>query len=101
MNAKPIAELMTQRAEQVSAEIQGLLHGLGVRTQGAILADLVSLWLAGQFEASELDRPLGSDRPLTAELRSEALLEFVELVTALVPESEKQLMRKVEPKGRA
>jgi len=95
-----IAELMTQRAEQVSGEMQALLHGLGVRTQGAILADLVSMWLAGQFDRSELDRPIGSDRPLTAQARAEAFEEFIALVRDLVPESEKQIMRRVEPKGR-
>jgi hypothetical protein len=101
MPDNPIAELMTQTAERVSMEIHGLLHGLGVRTQGAILADLVSLWLAGQFEHSEVGLPLGSDRPLTAQVRAEALDEFVTLVRDLVPESEKQMMQNVEPEGRA
>jgi hypothetical protein len=96
----PIAELMTKRAEQVSREIHGLLHGLGVRTQGAILADLVSLWLAGQIVQSELGQPLDGDRPLTAAHRAHVFGEWVELVSDLVPESEKQMLHNVEPEGR-
>jgi hypothetical protein len=91
----PIAELMTLRAEQVSLEIQGLLHGLGMATQGIILADLLSMWLAGQFDISEV----GRGGPLTAELRTEALRDLIKLVNELLPESEKQLLRNVTPKG--
>jgi hypothetical protein len=99
MNRDPIAELMTLRAEAASAEIQTLLHGLGMRTQGAVLADLTSMWLAGQFEAGEIGLPIGSDRPLTAAVREMALVEFIELVRLLVPESEKQILQNIEPEG--
>jgi hypothetical protein len=92
---------MTSRAEEVSREIHALLHGLGMATQGAVLADLVSLWLAGQFEASEMGLPIGSERPLTSLVRTEALGMFVSLVLDLVPENEKQIMRNIEPEGHA
>jgi hypothetical protein len=75
----------------VSKEIQKLLRGLGPETQGAVLADLLSLWLAGHFVAG---RPAQ-----TSELREALLIEHITTVRKLVPESEKEIMVKIEPKG--
>ena len=101
MPKSEIAGLMTQRAEAVSAEIQALLAGLGARTQGAILADLVSMWLAGHVDRSELGQPIEDGRPLSWRIRADKLDEFIALVRVLVPESEKQMMHGVTPQGRA
>jgi hypothetical protein len=78
-------------AEVVSKEIQKLLRGFGPETQGAVLADLLSLWLAGHFVAG---RPAQ-----TSELREALLIEHITTVRKLVPESEKEIMAKIEPKG--
>lgn len=86
---------------QVSVAIRELLRGLGPRIQGAILGDLVSLWLAGHFEPSEAALPIGSERPLTAALRETVLSEFMELVCDLVPVSEQEILRNIEPEGHA
>lgn len=94
-----MAELMTQRAEQVSHEVQLLMKGLGARTQGAILADLVSLWVAGHFERSELGKP-PKERKRTQQVRAEILIEWYALMMSLVPESEKEILARVEPQGR-
>jgi hypothetical protein len=98
---RPLAEVLTKRAEQASMEIRPLLHGLGMRTQGAVLADLVSLWLAGMVVKSEAARPGSSSDAV----RREMFKEWCEVVWDLVPESEKEIMRevmhKVEPKGSA
>lgn len=62
--------------QQVSGKIQPLLKGRVAQVQSGVLADLLSLWLAGHW-------------PPVA--REELLDEFVKLVRDLVPESEKQL----------
>jgi hypothetical protein len=96
------AENMTQRAEQVSGQIHLLLAGLGPATQGAILADLVSLWLAGQFDTEELATVrLGGDMPRTREHRTKTFDDWCRLVVELIPASEQQLMAQVTPKGHA
>jgi hypothetical protein len=95
----PLAELMTQRVEDVSRQIQELLHGLGNRTQGAILADLVSLWIAGHWDPDELRA--GDAGRATFKVRAQALQEWHNLVIKLLPESEKEMMRRITPKGRA
>jgi hypothetical protein len=100
MTKDPILELITHNAWQTSQQIQELLHGLGSRTQGAILADLVSLWIAGHIDLSELGNA-PDNRPHTAAVRHEILTEWMALVVTLLPESESEVLRQAEPEGTA
>lgn len=63
------------RVERLSMKIRPLLVGHGPDVQSAVLADLVSLWIAGHHP----------------ELRAKVLDGFVELIEQLVPESEKEI----------
>ena len=65
--------------ESLSAQIQPLLRGHDPDVQCGVLADLLSLWLAAHWPP---------------ELRIVLLSNFVDLVRALTPESEKQLFGK-------
>jgi hypothetical protein len=67
---------LTFECEQVSKRIQPLLKGRPPNVQAGVLADLLSIWLAGHWPP---------------EAREELLADFVELVRKLVPESEKEL----------
>ena len=62
---------------EIAAEISPLLHGHEPGVQGAVLADLVSRWVANHFheEGGELSR----------KIRREVLADFVKLVRGLVP----------------
>ena len=62
--------------QQVSGQIQPLLKGRAPQVQSAVLADLLSLWLAGHWPPAA---------------REELFDDFVKLVRDLVPESEKHL----------
>jgi len=97
MSSDDVAKAMLVRAEQVSREIQGRLHGLGSKIQGAVLADLVSLWLAGHFAHSG-----GAIDPQATQLiRDQMFADWVETVIDLVPESEKEILDRVEIEGSA
>jgi hypothetical protein len=67
---------LAYEVELVSKQIQPLLKGRAPNVQSGVLADLLSLWLAGHWPP---------------EAREELLGDFVELVRDLVPESEKEL----------
>jgi hypothetical protein len=73
--------------EQISRRIQPMLKGRPAYVQSGILADLLSLWLAGHWPP---------------EVREELLKLFIELVRDLVPESEKELFGPAgHPAGRS
>jgi hypothetical protein len=88
------------RVEEVSHSIQMLLHGLGQGAQGAILADLVSLWLAGHWELDELHR-LGQAGPATIAIRVNIFEEWRALVLQLLAASEREILERVETRGSA
>ena len=62
--------------EHISKQIQPLLKGRPAHVQSGVLADLLSLWLAGHWPP---------------EYRQHLLDQFVDLVHDLVPESEREL----------
>ena len=62
--------------EHISKQIQPLLKGRPAHVQSGVLADLLSLWLAGHWPP---------------EYRQRLLDQFVDLVHDLVPESEREL----------
>lgn len=77
----------------ISEVIQPLLHGQARQVQGGVLADLLSLWLAGHV--------IIGDREATDELRHQLLDDLVATVWKLVPASEQEIMSKIEPEGSA
>lgn len=77
MDDDPDAEVKAvNRAHVVSRKVQRVLAGEGQYVQMAVLADLVSVFIAGHF---------GDDEKATAEVRAWALSEFVRVVDGLVP----------------
>ena len=69
-------------AELVEA-IRPLLAGFPAPVQGAVLADLLAIWLAGHF---------GSDAAKTAEIREMLLEAHNETVRRLIPENEEHIL---------
>lgn len=68
------------RALKTSREIQPLLAGLGPDIQGAVLADLVSLWVAGH----------------APELRETMMHDWFDAMKELIAPSELQIMEQLE-----
>lgn len=98
MTTKEQAEIIA-RAEKLSLACQDVLRGHDRLVQGAALAVLVSLWLAGHLVPDEIGK---AERPETAKIRDELLASWLDAVRLLVPESEKEIMMAhVEPQGRA
>jgi hypothetical protein len=89
---------MTKQAEQLSRRCQRVLRGQGGATQGAVLADLVSLWLAGHMVPDEIGK---AEKPFTDEVRELMLADWLTTVRALVPQSEKEILARARPHGRA
>jgi len=69
-----------RRVQAISEAISPMLHGLGTDVQGAVLADLLAIWLAG------------IQGPDAAKVRGELLEAHVELVRALIPVNEKMML---------
>lgn len=86
-NAMATPDEMARKAEALSRKIGQILHGNDPMTQSAVLADLLSIWLAGHWPP---------------EMREILLADHVELVRKLVPASEKQIFGpEGHPAGRA
>jgi hypothetical protein len=73
---KDEASDMATVAQRISKQIQPLLKGHPPFVQSAVLADLLSLWLAGLWPP---------------EAREELLRDFIKVTRDMVPESEKEL----------
>jgi hypothetical protein len=93
------AEATAEQALQVARQIYDLLQGRGSRIQGAVLADLVSLWLAGHWDADELRAGKAGAKTLAA--RINAFDEWCHLIWQLMPESEREILQHIEPQGHA
>lgn len=77
---------LARQAQQLTRQLQRLLRGCDPAVQSAVLADLLSIWLAGHWPP---------------EAREELLTDFVELVLDLVPITEKQVFGPLgHPAGR-
>lgn len=72
--------------------VKAALAGRGPMIQGAVLADLVAIWLAGHT---------GSNKEAIALYREELIGLHVEFVRKLIPVEEALLMERVKPQGRA
>lgn len=80
-------------AQALSGAIQPLLRGHPPFVQGAVLADLVSLWLAGHI--------MPGDPVATLKVRKEFLEDWLATVWSLVPASEEEILAKMEAQGHA
>jgi hypothetical protein len=84
-----------QRAASLAADtvkrILPLLHGLDPETTSAVLAQLVSMWVAGHV-ILEADGP-NIERAETEAARQEVFAYWTSLVHRLVPISEAELLR--------
>ena len=84
-HSKETARLVEERSQKM----QPFLSGLGPMVQGAVLADLVALWLAGH---------MGEDAEQYREL---LIAHFLEHVRKLIPVAEKQILSRTLVEGRA
>ena len=72
-----------EQVRSLVREISPLLAGKPQQVQGAVLADLLSMWLAGHFEATNAAK--------TTILRNDVLDMHIDMVRKLIPESAKQI----------
>ena len=84
---------MTELAEidRLVYAIMPLLAGKPVPVQGAALADLLSIWLAGHLAAT----PAATER-----WRAELLEHHLSVVRRLIPENERAILRRVAERAR-
>jgi hypothetical protein len=86
------------RALSLRYKIMPILEGQGPDVQGAVLADLLSLWLAGQIV---LDDNGGIDREQTVKMREDMLALHIEHVRLMLPSSEAEVLHKLKTAGKA
>ena len=79
------ADLLTGKAQDISKEMQGMLHGQGPLVAGAVLADLVSLWIAGHVMVNDNDLSDETTLKETRQLRQHLLADFIIAVESLIP----------------
>jgi hypothetical protein len=79
------------RALEISRQIQPMLAGLRPDLQGAVLADLTSMWVAAHMTP---------DRNNTQAIRAEVLKMHVEAVLDLIDASEQEILAKILAKHR-
>jgi hypothetical protein len=73
------------RAAEVSRQIEPLLAGLGPDVQGAILANLTAMWLAGHMSEDH------DDHARTVIIREKILSLHIEAVRSLIAPSEREI----------
>jgi hypothetical protein len=73
-----------KQAQAIKRQIRPHLAGLPSEVQGAILADLLSLWLAGHI--------VPGNRRETDSLRSVLLRQHVKAVREMIPSSEAEIL---------
>jgi hypothetical protein len=83
-----ISKEMATRSQRISLEIQPMLRGQGHMVQGAVLADLVAIWLAS-VQGSDAER-----------VRKELLEQWLETVHKLISPSEQQILERTASEGR-
>lgn len=85
------AEEMTVRALTLSRIIAPVLYGEPSYVQGACLADLMSLWIAGHI--------VPGDPEATEKARRDFVADWLTAVWKLVPASEEQIMEQEAKNG--
>jgi len=91
--ADKLAGELATHVMKISQEVQALLHGHGMMIQGAVLADLLSLWLAGQL--------VPGDEEATKQVREAALQQHMNVVRDMIPSSEREILERMHPEGSA
>lgn len=90
-NKRPVLS----EAEALSLKVRKLLAGRDEDVQGAVLVDLVSMFIAGHAALKPGDPPKGpwgaETLKATREIRAELLSAFLRTVDALIPVSAKQM----------
>jgi hypothetical protein len=81
------ATRMADEAMRLVEEIKPKLAGLAPELQGAVLADLLAMWLAGHF---------AGDAEATARLRRTMLAEHLKTVSGLVEPNEAMLLERLK-----
>jgi hypothetical protein len=82
-------EAMAATVERVSKQIQPLLSGIGPHVQGAVLADLFALWLAGHMG------------PGAEEYHEVLIGQWLSTVRRLVPVCRDQILARTKSGGNA
>jgi hypothetical protein len=73
--------------KQICAAVSPLLRGFAPEIQGAVLAELTSMWLAGHMGP-------GADR-----VREELLELHIATIRDLIPENEREILARCRPSG--
>jgi hypothetical protein len=73
--------------QHICLAIRPLLRGFPAEIQGAVLAELTSMWLAGHMGP-------GADR-----VREELLDMHVTMIRDLIPEQEREILARCPPSG--
>jgi hypothetical protein len=81
------------QARAIVLQIKPLLAGIPSEIQGAVLADLLSLWLAGHLAPGN---PVETDK-----FRAFLLDNHIAAVRALIPSSEQELLEGLQTDGKA
>jgi hypothetical protein len=85
------AEEASLQARAIVLQIKPFLAGLRSESQGAILADLLSLWLAGHIVPGNQEE--------TEKLRGILLDNHIEAVRLLIPSSEQEILEDMSTEG--
>lgn len=81
------------QARALTLQVKSMLAGLPSEIQGAVLADLLSLWLAGHLVPGK--------REETDKLREFLIEQHVLAVRSLIPSSEAEILEGVPAEGNA
>jgi len=86
-------QTLVMESQALVQAIKPILAGHRAEAQGAALADLLSLWIAGHMVAG--------NAPETDSFRAFILNQHINLVRALIPTSEKEILANVKTEGSA
>jgi hypothetical protein len=82
------AEAQANKVTKLTNRIRPILAGQDPRVQSAVLADLLSMWLAGHFA--------GADKKENAKLRYQVLAQHLALMFSLIPIAEAELLERTK-----
>lgn len=83
MNERPTGRAFATEASEMFAGCAKILQGHHMFVQGAVLADLLAMWLASHFT---------SDPEETAKMREQVLAEHIEAVRIMIEHNEKIIL---------
>jgi hypothetical protein len=83
-------ERFARKVAQTVRRVRPLLTGLGSEVQGAALADLVSMWLAGHLVVADDSGIINTAE--TSKVREQILTHWLDTMRKLIPENEKVIV---------